>query len=104
VAAAIGLALPQSRVAAAFHHMPAGPWADLDHPIESDVLVCADSRATAREVIALVDRLPGQRGLDAGGLLSAAAIEAFTATLVEVNRNYKVHTALRLAGLEPAPQ
>jgi 8-hydroxy-5-deazaflavin:NADPH oxidoreductase len=104
VAAGIALTLPQSRVAAAFHHVPARQWADLDHPIESDVLVCAHSRATAGEVIALVDRLPGLRGVDAGGLTCAAAVEAFTATLVEVNRRYKAHTALRLTGLELAPE
>lgn len=100
VAAAVGLALPRSQVAAAFHHLPAGPWADLEHPIEADVLVCADPRATAREVIALVDRLPGLRGIDAGGLICAMAVEAFTATLLEVNRRYKTHAALRLTSVD----
>lgn len=100
VTAAVGLAVPGARVAGAFHHLPAGPWADLDHPIESDVLVCAESRPTAREVIALVDRLPGLRGIDAGGLGCAAAVEAFTATLIEVNRRYKSHSAIRLTGVD----
>lgn len=98
--AAVAVALPRARVAGAFHHLPAGPWADLDHPLEADVLVCAESRATAREVIDLVDRLPGLRGIDAGGVGSAAAIEAFTATLIEVNRRYKSHAAIRLTGVE----
>lgn len=102
VAAAVGLALPRSRVAGAFHHLPSGPWADLDHPVEADVLVCADERATAREVITLVDRLPGLRGIDAGGLSCAMPIEAFTATLIEVNRRYKTHSALRLTGVDTA--
>jgi NADPH-dependent F420 reductase len=99
VTAAVALGLPRTRVAGAFHHMPAGPWADLDHPLEADVLVCAGERATARETVALVDRLPGLRGLDAGGLGSAAAIEALTATIIEVNRRYKSHAALRLTGV-----
>lgn len=99
VTAAVALALPGSRVAGAFHHMPAGPWADLDHPLEADVLVCAAGRATARETVALVNRLPGLRGLDAGGLGSAAAIEALTATIIEINRRYKSHAALRLTGV-----
>lgn len=99
VAQAVATAIPRSQVAAAFHHMPAVPWADLDHPMEADILVCADRRATAREVVGLVDRLPGLRGIDAGGLGSALAIEALTATLIEVNRRYKTHTALRLTGI-----
>ncbi len=100
VAAAVAAAVPRSQVAGAFHHMPAAQWADLDHPIEAHVLVCADRRPTARQVVALIDRLPGLRGVDAGGLGSALAIEAMTATLVEVNRRYKSHAALRLTGLD----
>jgi 8-hydroxy-5-deazaflavin:NADPH oxidoreductase len=99
VTAALALALPGSRVAGAFHHMPAGPWADLDHPVDADVLVTSSSRGAAREVVALIDRLPGLRGIDAGGLGSAMAIEAMTATLIEVNRRYKTHAAIRLTGI-----
>jgi len=79
-----------------------GPWADLDHPLDADVLVCAEERAAAREVIELVDRLPGLRGIDAGGLGSALAIEALTPALLEVNRRYKTHAAIRLTGLDHA--
>ena len=59
VTVAVARALPRSRVVGAFHHLPAGPWADLDHPLDADVLVCSDDRAATREVIALIDRLPG---------------------------------------------
>lgn len=100
VTAAVALALPGARVVGAFHHLPAGPWADLDHPLDADVLVCSDSRPAAREVVGLVDALPGLRGIDAGGLGSALAIEAMTATLVEVNRRYKTHAAVKLTGLD----
>jgi len=100
VAGAVALALPRSRVAAAFHHLPAEPWADLDHPLEADVLVLADRRADAREVVGMVDRLPGLRGVDAGNLANAAAVEALTATLVGINIRYKAHASIRLTGLE----
>ncbi len=100
VSAAVALALPESRVAGAFHHLPAGAWADLDHPLEADVLVVAERRADAREVVALVDRLPGLRGVDAGNLANAAGIEALTATLVGINVRYKAHATLRLGGVE----
>lgn len=100
IAQALAAALPGAQVAGAFHHLPAGPWADLDHPVEADVMVCADRRSTARQVIELVDRLPGLRGIDAGGLGSALAIEALTAALLEVNRRYKTHAAVRLTGVD----
>jgi NADPH-dependent F420 reductase len=99
VAAAVALALPRSRIVGAFHHLPAGPWSDLDHAIEADVMVCGDDRAANREVIELIDRLPGLRGVEAGGLASALAIEALTPALLEVNRRYKTHAAIRLTGL-----
>ncbi len=103
VTTALTLALRASRVVGAFHHMPAEPWSDLDHELEADVLVCADKRADAREVIGLVDRLPGLRGVDAGGLGSALAIEALTPVLIGINIRYKSHTAVRLTGLAERP-
>jgi predicted dinucleotide-binding enzyme len=87
-------------VAGAFHNLPAGPWADLEHPLEADVLVVAERRSDAREVVAVVDRLPGLRGVDAGNLANAVAVEAITATLVGINLRYKAHASLRLSGLD----
>jgi 8-hydroxy-5-deazaflavin:NADPH oxidoreductase len=99
VAVAVAGVLPRSRVVGAFHHLPAGPWSDLDHQIDADVLVCGDDREAATEVIGLIDQLPGLRGVDAGGLASALAIEALTPALLEVNRRYKTHAAIRVTGL-----
>jgi NADPH-dependent F420 reductase len=99
VTVAVARAIPRSRVVGAFHHLPAGPWSDLEHTLDADVLVCADERAASREVIALIDQLPGLRGVDTGSLSSALAIEALTPALLEINRHYKVHAALRITGL-----
>jgi NADPH-dependent F420 reductase len=99
VTVAVAAALPTSRVVGAFHHLPAGPWSDLDHVLDADVLVCSDDREAASEVIGLIDLLPGLRGVDAGGLASALAIEALTPALLEVNRRYKTHAAIRVTGL-----
>lgn len=99
VTVAVARVIPGSRVVGAFHHLPAGPWSDLDHPMDADVLVCSDDRAAASDVIALIDSLPGLRGVDAGSLASALAIEALTPALLEVNRRYKTHAAIRLTGL-----
>ena len=51
-------------------------------------------------MIELVNRIPGLRGVDVGGLGSALAVEALTAALVEVNRRYKAHASLRVTGIE----
>jgi hypothetical protein len=100
VAASIALALPESRVAGAFHHLPAGLLGDLTCEVAADVMVFSDRRSTTDEVIALVNKVPGLRGVDVGGLGSALAVEALTAALVEVNRRYKTHAALRVTGIE----
>jgi 8-hydroxy-5-deazaflavin:NADPH oxidoreductase len=100
VAVAIAEALPQSRVAGAFHHLPAGPLRDPAHQLLADVMVFSDHRNVTDDVIQLVNRIPGLRGIDVGGLGSAMAVEALTAALVEVNRRYKAHVSLQLTGLD----
>jgi NADPH-dependent F420 reductase len=99
VTVAVARALPRSRVVGAFHHLPAGPWSDLNLHLDADVMVCSDDRDARREVVDLVDRLPGLRGVEVGGLGSALAIEALTPALLEVNRHYKTHAAIRVTGL-----
>ncbi len=100
VAVAVARALPKSRIVGAFHHLPAGPLGDLDHELQADVMVFSDQRASTDEVISLINRVPGLRGVDVGGLGSGMAVEALTAALVEVNRRYKTHASLRVTGIE----
>jgi NADPH-dependent F420 reductase len=99
IAAAVQAALPASRVAAAGHHLPAADLEDLERALGADVLVCSDHPEATAATMALVESIGGLRPLDAGSLASAAAIEAFTAVLVNLNIRYKAHTTLRLAGL-----
>ncbi|HXW32050.1 MAG TPA: NADPH-dependent F420 reductase [Acidimicrobiales bacterium] len=99
VAAGVQSALPGSLVSAAGHHLPAQTLADLDAPLEEDVLVCADAEAAKAPTMELFATVDGLRPVDAGSLASAAAVEAFTAVLVTVNIRYKAHTTLRLGGL-----
>jgi NADPH-dependent F420 reductase len=99
VAVALSRVLPATYVAGAFHHLPAGQLGDPDHQMEADVMVFSDTRSVTDEVIALVDLVPGLRGVDVGGLGSALAVEALTACLVEVNRRYKTHASLRVTGI-----
>jgi NADPH-dependent F420 reductase len=102
VAATLQSVLPTSQVSAAFHHLPASEMEKLTTPMAADVLVCSDHPDASKATVALVDRIDGLRGIDAGSLSQAAAIEAFTAVLITVNIRHKVHAAVQLAGFPEA--
>ena len=99
VAAAVQAALPESLVAAAFHHLPASEMENLDSGLQADVLVCSDHPEATAATIGLVERIRGLRPLDAGSLSQAAAIEAFTAVCVTLNIRHKAHSTLRMGGI-----
>jgi NADPH-dependent F420 reductase len=99
VAASVGAVLPQSLVGAAFHHLPARELADIDHPVESDVLICSDFPAATETISELVRLIPGCRPLDCGRLSNAAPIESFAAVILQLNVRYKTRSAVRLTGI-----
>ena len=99
VAAHVQSAVPRSLVAAAFHHLPAKGLAQLDRPVESDVLICSDHPTAYDATARLVDLIPNLRPLNAGSLANASSIEAITAVLLQLNVRYKTRAALRLTGI-----
>lgn len=100
VAASVQAAVPHSHVAAAFHHVPARELGDLDHPIESDVLICSDHPSATSAVVEVVDKVPNMRPLDSGELSNAAPIEAFAAVILQLNMRYKTRAAIKLLGID----
>lgn len=102
VAAHVQAALPQSRVVAAFHHLPAKELGHLGEPIDSDVLICGDDPDAVEMVSEMVRKIPGCRPLDAGELSNATAIEAFTAVLLQLNVRYRTRVAPKLTGIRDA--
>src|SRR6056297_3640227 len=104
VAAHVQAAVPRCRVVAAFHHLPAAELGEIDHPIDSDVLICADDHAAVTVVSDIVAEFPGCRPLDAGELSNATAIEAFTAVLLQLNVRYKTRVAPKLTGIKRDPR
>jgi NADPH-dependent F420 reductase len=87
------------RVVAAFHHVTHTHLRDITHPVESDVLVCGDDAQAKADVIRLATAA-GMRGLDAGSLANAVALEAFTAVLMSINRHYGVKgSGIKISGL-----
>lgn len=89
--------LPDSRVAAAFHHLSAVLLMDTEiAEIDTDVMVLGEERADVEIVQALAGRIPGMRGVFAGRLRNAHQAESLVANLISVNRRYKAHAGLRV--------
>jgi NADPH-dependent F420 reductase len=92
--------LPQSRVAAAFHHLSAVLLQDPEvAEIDTDVMVLGENREDTDTVQALAARIPGMRGIYAGRLRGAHQVESLVANLISVNRRYKAHAGLRITGV-----
>ena len=91
--------LPNSRVVGAFHNLSAEELLKPQVAIDSDVVVCAgDSEAKAR-VMELAETIRGVRAVDGGGLANSRYVEELTALLININRIYKAHSAVRITGI-----
>ena len=100
IATAVQAAVPQALVSAALQHVPAHDLGDLSQPVDCDVLVCSDHPEATTTTMAIMDKLPGVRALDAGPLSCATPVEAFTAVLLHLNVRYKTRVAVRFTGLD----
>ena len=99
MAGQVQAALPGSKVAAAFHHLPAADMENLESGLVADVLVCGDHEDARQLTIELTDSIEGLRGIDAGSLAQASPIEAFTAVCITMNIRHRAHSTLRIAGI-----
>jgi len=86
-------------VVSTLHHVSSAHLADPDHAIDCDVLVCGDRPAAREVVVGLLADL-GLRGLHAGPLDNAVALEAMTPVLLFINKRYRSPGAgLRITAL-----
>lgn len=76
------------QVVAAYQNVPADMLKDLGKPVPSDVLVCADDRDAADQVIELT-KGAGMRAYYAGDLDLSITVEGLTALLVNLNKHNK---------------
>jgi len=92
---------PAVRVVAAFQNVPAHALKkNLGGALHTDVLICADDRAAADQVVQLA-QAAGMRAYHAGGLDNALVVEGLTALLISLNQRYAVKTAsIGVTGLE----
>jgi 8-hydroxy-5-deazaflavin:NADPH oxidoreductase len=94
-------AAPRCRVVAGFHTVSAKALARAEDPLDEDVLLCADDAEAKEEVAALAERLVNGRAVDAGPLMVARWLEPVTAVLLNVNRNYRAQSGVRITGIAP---
>ena len=94
---------PAARVVAAFQNVPAHTLKkEPQEPLDADVLVCADDKEAAGQVIELA-RAAGMQAYYAGGLDNAVVVEGLTSILISLNKHYGVKTAsIAIAGLQGA--
>jgi len=88
-----------TKVVAAFQNVSAENLVDPDHVVDCDVLVCGNDAEAKATVIKLVEAT-GMKGIDAGLLPNAIAIEALTPVLLWINKAYGVkHSGIRITGI-----
>ena len=88
-----------ARLVAALHHISSEHLSDPEHTFDCDVLVCGDDKEARAAVISIISDL-GLRGVDAGVLKNAIALESLTPVLLHINRRYKsVGSGIRITGI-----
>jgi NADPH-dependent F420 reductase len=91
--------LPDARVIGAFHNLSAKKLQALPALLEGDVLITGDDAAAKTEVMALAERMPALRAVDAGPLTMSKFVEDITALILGINRRYKKQAAVRIVGI-----
>ncbi len=87
------------KVVAAFQNVSAEHLGDPHHVVDCDVLVCGDD-AEAKQAVIQVVEATGMRGVDAGPLANAVAVESLTPVLLYINKAYNVKGAgIRITGI-----
>jgi 8-hydroxy-5-deazaflavin:NADPH oxidoreductase len=87
------------RLVGAFHTISGASLQDLEHDMETDVLVCGTDTDAKALVGGLIEQIPRLRWVDVGDLTQARIVEPLTALMISVNRTYKIHDAgVRITG------
>lgn len=90
---------PEVRVVTAFQNISAEHLQELGGPVDCDVLVCGDDKASKATVIALA-KDAGMTAYDAGPLANAVVPEGLTSVLIGLNIRHKVkHSGIKITGI-----
>lgn len=92
--------LADSEVTAAFHLVSAvNLWNEEEFLEDEDILVCGNSAEAKAPVLELAQAVSGKPGIDVGPLRMARYIEPLTAMIISINKKYKAHAGIQIAGL-----
>jgi hypothetical protein len=91
---------PEATVVGAFHNVSAVLLWGEDEYLDEDVLCVGDSDEGKQVAMELVRAVTGRQGISAGKLRLARVLEPMTAVLISINRRYKVHSGIRITGLD----
>jgi len=91
--------LEKAKVLSGFHHLDATQLQKLDRPMQGDVIICGDHRASKKKVMDLVEQIEYVRALDGGPLINSKYTEQLTVLLLHINKIYKSHTGVRITGI-----
>lgn len=95
IAARLQAAVPQARVVAGFHHLPAASLGDPAVRLAADVVLCGDDEAAVATVIERFDGLVDGRLIDGGVLANAQALELLTPVLITLNARERAAYAIQ---------
>ena len=93
------LAEAESELVAGFHTVSAKALARVDDPLDDDGILSADDSEAKEEIAALAEKVVEGRAVDAGPLMVARWLEPVTAVILNVNRNYKAQSGVRITGI-----
>jgi NADPH-dependent F420 reductase len=68
-------------------------------PPDEDILVCGDAAEAKEPALELAAKLVKGRAIDAGPLANSRALEAMTAVILNVNKQFGTAAGLRITGL-----
>lgn len=92
--------LADAKVTAAFHLVSAvNLWNDEEFLSDEDILICGDDAEAKEPLMQLARAVSGGDAIDVGPLRMARYIEPLTAMIISINKKYKAHAGIRIAGL-----
>lgn len=85
----------------AFKTLPAHLLEEIETPLDCDTFVFGDDKEARQSVMSMIERMPGVRPIDVGGLSAAATVEGMTALAIRINRRHKSKVGrFRVLGVE----
>lgn len=90
--------LPESHVFGAFNHLPSHAILK-GASLTADILVVGPDINSKDLVLDVINSIDGLRALYVGTSEYAYPVEAFTAVLIGINKNYKAQSSIRITGV-----